>query len=247
VKDETQPGFVQKNFDFSSALPRPFLSHLPAGINTYEEGVARFFRWRTGLDYYGTIDTIVDFVVNTRRTRVVDMLTDTGAFALRLVERKGFVGKVYSFDSNITLLERARQRARHMNLDQVVEFRQIDALTCPVPDGFAEVAVSIFDLHRQPAREFMTEAARILCPDGHLILAELLQPVTTWGRWRSFWRNVQLRYLQKNPAEADGIYYDQERLIDLVFGAGFRQVIIQGLKVRSSPHEGVFSLIAATK
>jgi len=247
VKDETQPGFVQKNFDFSSALPRPFLSHLPAGINTYEEGVARFFRWRTGLDYYGTIDTIVDFVVNTRRTRVVDMLTDTGAFALRLVERKGFVGKVYSFDSNITLLERARQRARHMNLDQVVEFRQIDALTCPVPDGFAEVAVSIFDLHRQPAKEFMTEAARILCPDGHLILAELLQPVTTWGRWRSFWKNVQLRYLQKNPAEADGIYYDQERLIDLVFGAGFRQVIIQGLKVRSSPHEGVFSLIAATK
>lgn len=247
MKDETQPGFVQKNFDFSSALPRPFLSHLPAGINTYEEGVARFFRWRTGLDYYGTIDTIVDFVVNTRRTRVVDMLTDTGAFALRLVERKGFVGKVYSFDSNITLLERARQRARHMNLDQVVEFRQIDALTCPVPDGFAEVAVSIFDLHRQPAKEFMTEAARILCPDGHLILAELLQPVTTWGRWRSFWKNVQLRYLQKNPAEADGIYYDQERLIDLVFGAGFRQVIIQGLKVRSSPHEGVFSLIAATK
>jgi len=247
VKDDTRARLAQKKFDFSAPRPRPLLSHLPARIDTYEEGVARFFRWRTGLDYYGTIDTIVDFVVNTRRTRIVDMLTDTGAFALRLVERKGFAGKVYSFDSNITLLERARQRARHMSLDQTVEFRQVDVPRCPVPDGFAEVAVSIFDLHRQPAGQFMTEAARILCPEGHLILAELLEPLTSWGRWRSFWRSMHLRYVQKNPAEADGAYYDQEQLIDLIFKAGFRQIIIQGLKVPRSPHEGVFSLIAATK
>jgi hypothetical protein len=36
-------------------------------------------------------------------------------------------------------------------------------------------------------------------------------------------------------------------MIDLIFGAGFRQIVIQGLKVPSSPHDGVFSLIAATR
>jgi hypothetical protein len=36
-------------------------------------------------------------------------------------------------------------------------------------------------------------------------------------------------------------------MIDLIFHAGFRQIIIQGLKAPSSPHEGIFSLIAATR
>ncbi len=247
MKDETRDGFVQKKFDFSPPRPRPFLDNLPSRIDTYEEGVARFFRWRTGLDYYGTIDTIVDFVIDTGRSRIVDMLTDTGVFALRLVGRKAFVGKVYSFDSNITLLERARQRARHMNLDQAVEFRQVDVPVCPVPDGFAEVVVSIFDFHRHPADQFMAEVMRILSPEGHLILAEVVEPRSAWGKWNSFLRRLHLKYIQKNPAEADGVYYERDELIDLLFDAGFRQVILQGLKVPASSHEGVFSLIAATK
>jgi len=43
------------------------------------------------------------------------------------------------------------------------------------------------------------------------------------------------------------VYYDREEIIRLMFGAGFRQVIVQGLKQPSSPGEGVFCLIAATK
>jgi hypothetical protein len=43
----------------------------------------RFSPWRTGLDYYATIDQIVDFIVNTRRTKIVDLLSDTATLALR--------------------------------------------------------------------------------------------------------------------------------------------------------------------
>ncbi len=193
---------LQKKFDFSPPRPRPFLSNLGARIDRYEEGVARFFHWRTGLDYYATVEQIVDFVINTRRVKVIDLLADTGTFALNLAGRKAFLGRIYSFDSNITLLERARQRARHLKLQHVVEFRQSEEVRLPVEDGFAEVAVSIF---------------------------------------------FQLKYVQKNPDEAEGIYYDREELIELLFGAGFRQVIVQGLKRASSPHEGIFSLVAATK
>jgi SAM-dependent methyltransferase len=247
VKSETRGESAQKKFDFTPPRPRPFLSGLPAGIDTYDEGVARFFRSRTGLDYHWAIDQIVDFVINTRRLRVVDLLTDTGTFALRLIGRKGFAGKVYSFDTNITLLERARQRARHMGLDQNVEFRQVAEPRCPLPDGFAEVIVSIFDFHRHPAQQFIAEAVRLLCPDGHLILAEVLEPKSARNRWRNLFKRLHLKYVLKNPTEAEGNYYDQEEMIDFIFSAGFRQIVIQGLKVPASPDDGVFSLIAATR
>jgi len=238
---------AQRKFDFSPPRPRPFLSNLPARIDSYEEGVARFFQWRTGLDYYATIDQVVDFVINTRRLKVADLLTDTGTFALRLAGRKAFAGRLHSFDTNITLIERSRQRARHMNLDHCTEFREFRPPAVPLTDGSVEVAVSIFDFHRQSAEAYLHESARILAPEGHLIMGEVLEPDTRGARWRWFWKKLHLRYVQKKPSEAQGLYYDREEMIRKLFAAGFRQVIVQGLRVPSSRHDGVFSLIAATK
>ena len=244
--ESRQPG-AQKHFDFSPPRPRPFLSDLPARIDVYEEGVARFFEWRTGLNYYATVDQIVDFVITTRRSRVMDLFADTGVFALRLAGRKNFNGKIYSFDSNITLLERARQRARHLSLTQALEFRQHDGARWPVMDGFADVAVSIFDFHRHSAEQFLAEAVRILAPEGHLVLADMIVPESTRNSWVWNLKKLQIKYVQKNPAEALAEYYDKEELIQLLFGAGFRQVVIQGLKQQSPAAGGVFSLVAATK
>jgi ubiquinone/menaquinone biosynthesis C-methylase UbiE len=238
---------LQKKFDFSPPHPRPFLSHLPAKIDTYEEGVARFFRRETGMDYYLTIDQIVDFVINTGRTKVIDLLADTGTFALRLAGRKAFPGRIYSFDSNITLLERAKQRAIHLNLQQCVEFRNFKEPHLPVPDNYGELAVSIFDLHRHPAEQYLAEALRILIPEGHLILADVLEPKSARKNLVQFWRQLHLRYIQKNPTEVQTRYFDREEIIQLLFNTGFRQVIIQGLNAATSSRSGVFSLIAATK
>jgi ubiquinone/menaquinone biosynthesis C-methylase UbiE len=247
VKSGTPPRSLQKNFNFSPPHARPFLTNLPAKIDTYEEGVARFFHWRTGLDYYVTIDQIIDFVVNTGRLKVIDLLSDTATFALRLAGRRAFVGRIYSFDTNVTLLERAKQRASHLNLNQAIEFKSFQEPRIPVPDGYGDLAVSIFDFHRRPAGPYLAECLRILAPDGHLILAEMLEPKSVRNLlWQAF-RKAQLRYIQKNPAEASAVYYDREEIIGLLFGSGFRQVVIQGLNVPVSPHSGVFSLIAATK
>ncbi len=213
----------------------------------YEEGVARFFEWRTGLNYYATVDQIVDFVINTRRARVFDFCTDTGVFALGLAGRKNFDGKIYSFDSNITLLERARQRARHLSLAQIVDFRHYDGGSWPVPDGFAEAAISIFDFHRHSAEQFLAEAMRILAPEGHLVLADMIVPKSTLNSWAWNLRKLHIKYVQKNPAEALGVFYDREELISLLFNTGFRQVVIQDLKNKGSRRGSVFSLVAATK
>jgi ubiquinone/menaquinone biosynthesis C-methylase UbiE len=193
------------------------------------------------------VEQLVDFVVNTKRMKVVDLLTDTGTFALRLAARKGFPGRVYSYDSNITLLERARQRARHLNVDQALDFKESESSRWPIPDGFAEVAVSMFDFHRHDPEQFLAEAARIVMPEGHLVIAEMLEPKTWRNRCRWFLKKLQLKYMKKNPAEAEGAFYDHDEVVQLLFAAGFRQVIIQELKTRHSPHQGIFSLIAATK
>jgi ubiquinone/menaquinone biosynthesis C-methylase UbiE len=248
VKTEKTGAGIQKKFDFSPPRPRPFLASLPAKIDTYEQGVARLFQWRTGLDYYATIDQIVDFIVNTRRIKVVDLLGDTGTFALRLAGRKAFFGRIHSFDSNITLLERARQRARHLNLGQVVEFQQFEEPGWPVPDCFAEIAVSIFDFHRHQAPRFLKEAFRILASEGYLLLGEVIEAQPSFRtRLAQAWRKSHLRFVQRNPSEAEGVYYDQEELIRMLLDTGFRQVVIQGLRSPSSRHQGVFSLVAATK
>lgn len=247
MKTETPAPNIQKKFDFAPSHQRPFLANLPSKIDIYEEGVARFFRWRTGLDFYLTMDQIVDFVVNTGRVKVLDLLTDTATFALRLAARKAFVGRIYSFDNNVTLLERAKQRAAHLGLQQFVEFRHFQESRIPVTDGYGELAVSIFDLHRRRAGDYLAEAMRVLAPDGHLILAELLMPKSV--RSSPYWllKNLHLRYVQKNPVEAQAVYLDREEIISLLFKTGFRQVIIQDLNVPASRHSGVFSLIAATK
>jgi ubiquinone/menaquinone biosynthesis C-methylase UbiE len=247
VKSHRAGAEVQQKFDFTPPRPRPFLASLPAKIDTYEEGVARLFQWRTGLDYYATIDQIVDFIVNTRRTKIVDFLSDTATLSLRLAGRKAFLGKIHSFDNNVTLLERARQRARHLNLGQVVEFRQFEENGWPIEDEFAEIAVSIFDLHRRKAQDFLRESYRILSRDGYLLLAEMVEPGTAPNRLARSWQKMHLRFIQRNPAEAQGVYYDLEAMIRMLFDTGFRQVVVQGLKVPRSAHHGVFSLIAATK
>jgi ubiquinone/menaquinone biosynthesis C-methylase UbiE len=247
VKTERPAVDLQKKFDFSPAHQRPFLSNLPAKIDTYEEGVARLFQWRTGLDYYLAIDQIVDFVINTGRVKVIDLLTDTAAFALRLAARKSFAGRIYSFDSNVTLLERAKQRAAHLNLQQYVEFKHSQTPQFPVSDNYGELAVSIFDLHRHPAEQYLAETMRILIPNGHLIVAEMLEPKSARTTLKRLWRRIHLQYVQKNPVEARAVYYDQEEIIGLLFKAGYRQVIVQGLTVPATPRSGVFSLIAATK
>jgi ubiquinone/menaquinone biosynthesis C-methylase UbiE len=238
---------IQKQFDFSTPLPRPLLAKLPARIETYEEGVAQFFRWRTGLDYYFALDQTVDFILNTGGVKAVDLLTDTGALALKLAERKAFVGRVYSFETDVTLLEQAKQRATYLNLQRTIEFRQFQEPDLPVPDGFCDLAFSFFDIHRHPAKQYLAEVLRILTPDGHFIIADMLEPKSGRMALSSIMKRLHLRYIQNNPTEAGAIYYDREKLIQYLFGAGFRQIIVYGLNAPASPNSAVFSLIAAKK
>lgn len=247
MKTETPVQNYQKKFNFSPPQERPFLTNLATRLDTYEERVARFFQWRTGLDYYLAMDQIIDRVIDTGGVRVIDMLADTAVFALRLAGRKAFPGRIYAFDEQVTLLERAKQRAAHLNLQQSIDFRQSQGGRFPLQDGHGDVAVSIFDLHRHPAEEYLAETLRILNRNGYLILAEILEPKSGILCLPRIWRRLHLQFIQKNPEEARAVYYDREEIIELLFKAGFRQIIIEGLNLPAKPYSGVFSLVVATK
>jgi len=245
VETENTPK-TQKNNLFSPLHPRPFVGGLPARTEEYEDDVVRFFHMKTGLYYYQAIDQVVDFVVGAGRMNVVDLLTDTAVFALRLAARKDFHGSVYSVESNVTLLERAKQRAAQLNLQKKIEFKQVLQETrIMLPDCCAEAAVSVFDLHRYPLGQYLAEIMRILEPGGVFIIAVLTEPMA--ADLIRLWRWIRLKYIHKNPTEADTVYPDREQLIKALFGAGFRQVIIQEKNTPTVMHPGVFSLIAATK
>ena len=245
VKTEN-PDKTQKEFDFTPLRPRSFISGLPARIDEYEDGVARFFQLKTGLDYSKAINRVVDFAISTGRTKIVDLLTDTALFALRIADRKTFNGRVYSFDSNVTLLERAKQRSGQLNLQKTIEFKQcFHESKLPLPDGFADAAVSVFDLHRHTLNQYFAEIIRILESGGVFIIAVLTEPKAAAPL--RLWRWIRLKYIHKNPTEADTVYPDREDLIKSLFGAGFRQVIIQEMNNPTTMRPGVFSLISATK
>ena len=237
----------QKESDYTPPpRPRPLVAGLPDRLDEYEDSVARFFQWKTGLDYYYLMDKIIDFVISDGRNKIVDLLTDTAVFALRIAERKAFNGNVYSFDSNVTLLERAKQRAAQLNLQKTVEFKQFfHEGRLPLPNCFAEIAVSFFDLHRHTLKYYLPEILRILEPEGRFIIAALTEPKTAAPI--RLWKWANLKYVKKNPTEADTVYPDREYLIKSLFGAGFRQVIIQEMNSPTTMRHGIFNMIAATK
>ncbi|MDR1728548.1 MAG: class I SAM-dependent methyltransferase [Acidobacteriota bacterium] len=242
---DTKTQKTQKEFDFSPPRPRPLIARLPARIDDYEEDVAASFQRKTGLDYHHTVDLIIKFVISTGRTKVVDLLTDTAVFPLRLAQLKAFNGRICSLDSNVTLTERAKQRAAQLNLQQTIEFRQFQEMQVPLEDAFADAVVSIFNLHRHPPGQYLAEALRILAPEGLLILAEYTEEKSP--KHVRLWRKARLRYIEKNPAEADAVYPGREDVIRWLFDTGFRQVVVQELNTPTSKHPGVFSLIFATK
>jgi ubiquinone/menaquinone biosynthesis C-methylase UbiE len=144
-------------------------------------------------------------------------------------------------------LERAKQRAAHLSLHRAIEFRQFQEPNLPIPDGYCDIAFSFFDLHRHPPEQYLAEAFRILTPDGHFIVADMLEPKSGRKTLRSIVKRLHLRYIQKNPVEAGARYYEREELIQFLYQAGFRQIIIYGLNAPLSINSGVFSLITATK
>jgi SAM-dependent methyltransferase len=97
---------------------------------------------------------------------VVDLACGTGNAALLAAERGA---RVIGVDGAPRLLEVARERARARGA--VLDLREGDLLALPVDDDAADVVVSVFGvIFAQDPAEALRETARILRPDGRVLL-----------------------------------------------------------------------------
>jgi ubiquinone/menaquinone biosynthesis C-methylase UbiE len=105
--------------------------------------------------------------------RVLDIGTGTGFTALAFAEK---AANVVGTDVSSGMLEQGRQRAEKLGLTNVT-FAEAPAESQPFEDeNFDIVTCRIAAPHFLDVRQFVAEAARVLKPDGRLIMSDTTVP-----------------------------------------------------------------------
>ncbi len=106
--------------------------------------------------------------------RVIDIGCGAGIDSLIAAKKVGLDGKVIGVDMTEAMLDKARRAREKAGLKQV-EFRYGHAENLPVPDGWADVAISNGVLNLTPDKKAtLREIARVLKPKGRLQIGDIL-------------------------------------------------------------------------
>jgi SAM-dependent methyltransferase len=121
---------------------------------------------RTAAELEPVAWAVVDVAQPRPGERVLDLACGTGNAALLAAQRGA---RVVGVDAAPRLLEVARERAR--SLDSAAEFREGDLGALPVPDGAADVVLSVFGLIFAGDRaRAMKELARVSAPGARVFI-----------------------------------------------------------------------------
>jgi arsenite methyltransferase len=106
--------------------------------------------------------------------RVVDVGCGAGIDSLIAAKKVGPDGRVIGVDMTPSMLEKAREAAKEVGLENV-EFREGYAEALPVEDGWADVVISNGVLNLMPDKAAaLAEMSRVLKPDGRLQIGDIL-------------------------------------------------------------------------
>ncbi|HUV12939.1 MAG TPA: methyltransferase domain-containing protein [Acidobacteriota bacterium] len=109
-----------------------------------------------------------------RGERIVDIGAGAGIDSLIAARMTGPDGHVVGVDMTPTMLDKAREAAKEAGLNNV-DFREGHGEALPLPDSWADVAISNGVLNLMPNKSLaLEEMARVLKPDGRLQIADIL-------------------------------------------------------------------------
>lgn len=229
-----------------AALPPQKQTLLATWFSEFEEGIARDFQRRTGLDYKNTISQIIEAADPFPGMQVLDVPTGTGVIARQFVGKIGEKGKITGGDPSREKLEQARLAAHSAKVTLRVEWRAMPAEKLLFGDASLDLITSVMAFHRIQAQKFLNEAHRVLKPGGRLLIADELAPVAGASSLKLKFRQHYYRYIARDPSEAEAHFYTAQEVMQMLNELGFTQIVIKALRQRSK-HDRVFTLIKAVK
>ncbi len=105
--------------------------------------------------------------------QVLDVGCGTGTLAMEVAHHVGRAGRIIGIDPGIQQIARARAKAARRNLPVEFQIGVIEQL--PFPDQTFDVVLSTLMMHHLPAplkRQGLAEIARVLKPEGRLVIAD---------------------------------------------------------------------------
>jgi ubiquinone/menaquinone biosynthesis C-methylase UbiE len=219
---------------------------LATWFSEFEEGIARDFQRRTGLDYKNTVSQIIEAADPFPGMQVLDIPTGTGVIARQFVGKIGEKGKITGGDPSREKLEQARLAAHSAKVSMRVEWRAMPAEKLLFGDATLDLITSVMAFHRIQAEKFLREAHRALRPGGRLLIADELAPVAGTSSLKLKFREHYYRYIARDPGEAKAHFYTAQEVMEMLNEIGFTQIVLKALRQRSK-HDRVFTLIKAVK
>ena len=175
--------------------------------------------------------------LKTHPLKILDLCCGTGDLTIKLANLAAHDTTVIGLDYSQPMLEKAKEKARHLQLKERLTFIQGDVNDLPFPDGdFDCIGISFAFrnlTYKNPlTQRYLAEILRVLKPGGRFVIVESSQPpnplirkldhlyLRTIVRWTGSLlsgNKPAYTYLSESARR----FYDVEELGDLLIKTGF--------------------------